>query len=111
MMKAKFVLESLNEQDDDMLIQETPPAYTDGEDFRDDDPVIQDEFETALQNELTVPEFSRRAVSFRLKGDDEIIEAVPMAHMKDGTYLMKVGQKFKKFDINNIIEESFNHES
>ena len=107
MMKAKFVLESLNEQDDDMLIQETPPAYTDGEDFQDDDLVMQDEFETALKNELSVPEFSRRAVSFRLKGDDEIIEAVPMKQMSDTLYLMKIGGKFKKFDINNIIEESF----
>jgi len=107
-MKAKFVLESLNEQDDDMLIQETPPEYSDGEDFQDDDLVMQDEFETALRNELSVPEFSRRAVSFRLKGDDEIIEAIPMKQMSDTLYLMKVGDKYKKFDINNIIEESFN---
>jgi len=108
-MKAEFVFENLNEEEEDMLLQETPPEYNDGEDFSDDDNdlIIQDEFEVALRNELTVPEYSRRTVSFREKGSGELIDAVPMARLKDGAYLMKVGDKFKKFDINNIIEESF----
>jgi len=106
-MKAKFVFENLNE-DDDMLLQENPPEYDDGEDFvEDDDPMMHDEFETALKNELLVKDYSRRPVSFRLKGTKDIIDAVPMADLGKGKYLMRVGDTYKKFDINDIVEESF----
>lgn len=106
MIKAKFVFENLNE-DEEMVIQNAPLEY-DGDNYLDDDDlVMQDEFEAALKNELTVPEYSRREVSFRVKGTDEVIDAVPMAKLQGGSYLMKVGDKFKKFNINDIIEESF----
>jgi len=116
-MKAKFVSESLkqlkedfydNDIDDEMLIQEEPPIS--GEEIElspEEEAEMQDEFETALKNELTVPEYSRRTVVFRVKGQPGTIEAIPMAKMKDDTYLMKIGDVFKKFNINDIIEESF----
>jgi len=117
MMKAKFVNESLREQeeldmnDENTLLVNEKPFDDDGEDYteeEDEDEVVTDEFEIALRNELTVPEYARRTVSFRLRGNpDEVIDAVPMAKMKDGSFLMKVGDRFKKFDINDIIEESF----
>lgn len=111
MMKAKKVFETLKEQeyheDEEMLISEKPFDDEEGYDDEDEDLIMQDEFEAALRNELNVPEFSRRTVSFRVKGKPEIIDAVPMAKLKDGSYLMRVGDKYKKFDINDIVEESF----
>ena len=118
-MKAKFVSESLKEQydenfdhndEDSLLVNEKP--FDDGENLppeeEDVEAYVHDEFEQALRNELNVPDYSRRTVSFRVKGDpDAVIDAVPMARMKDGAYLMKVGNKYKKFDLNDIIEESF----
>ena len=103
-MKAKFVSENLNEDyyDEDQAVVQDEPNLS-----REDELEMQDEFEAALKNELKVPEFSRRAISFRLRGQNDIIDAVPMARLKDGSYLMKVGDKFKKFNLNDIIEESF----
>jgi hypothetical protein len=118
-MKAKFVNESLREQEElnmndenTLLVNEKP--FDDDEDFieDEDEDVVTDEFETALRNELTVPEYARRTVSFRLRGNpNEVIDAVPMAKMKDGSFLMKVGNTFRKFDINDIVEESLKSRS
>ena len=112
-MKAKFVLESLNEQPEDVyhddedveVVDETP--FDEVEDDADDDEIIvADEFETSLNNELKVPEYARRTVSFKIKGQPGVVDAVPMARMKDGSFLMKVGDTFKKFKMSDIIEES-----
>jgi len=99
-MKAKFVKESVNE----LYVHPESMEVADPNETVDDG-AMQDEFEAAIRNELTVPEYSRQGVSFRLKGTKDVIEALPMAQLKNGAYLMKVGDKFKKFNINDIIEE------
>lgn len=71
----------------------------------EDELEMQDRFESSLKNELNVPEHARELFSFRVKGDSEIIEGIPMARLKDGSFLMKIGDKFKKFKLRDIIEE------
>jgi len=121
-MKAKFVNESLNEQhpedlykefdDEGLEVIDEPPfdqEMTDDEEYATDseDVYVQDEFETALNNELKVPEYARNPISFRVKGQPGVIDAVPMAKMKDGSFLMKVDGRFRKFKLSDIIEESY----
>ena len=116
-MKARFVKESL-EQDQDIYDEENGEEVEVTESpldkvemtedpEEDDDLVIQDEFEAALNNELKVPEYARRTVSFKVKGERGIVDAVPMAKMKDGAFLMKVGNSYRKFKMDDIVEESF----
>ncbi len=123
-MKAKFVNESLNEQDylekDDFYASDEEDDIENVEvkdspfdvvrDLTDDDDeeemIVQDEFETALNNELKVPEYARRTVSFKVKGEPGVIDGIPMAKMKDGSFLMKIGNKYRKIKISDIIEES-----
>lgn len=113
-MKARFVNESLEnkekfydeEESDDVEVTESPFDKVElSEDPDDDDVVIQDEFETALNNELKVPEYARRTISFKVKGEQGVVDAVPMARMKDGAFLMKVGNTYRKFRMDDIIEE------
>jgi hypothetical protein len=120
-MKAKFVNESLNEQHPEDMYQDfeeegldvidEPPFDQVGDlvdDEGDEEEVYaQDEFETSLNNELKVPEYARRTVSFRVRGERDVVDAVPMAKMKDGSFLMKIGDKFRKFRMSDIIEESY----
>ena len=96
-MKTKLVNETLNE------VIKTEEIELSVEDELE----MQDRFESAIKNELNSPEFARRSVSFRVKGSHKIIDGVPMAHLKDGSFLMKIGDKFKKFNMDDIIEESF----
>jgi hypothetical protein len=106
-MKAKFVKENLNEFDsfeEEIELVDTP--FDDVDIKEDDDILVQDDLEVAINNELKVPEYSRRTVSFRVKGEPGIINAIPMARMKDGSFLMKIGDKYRKFKIGDIIEES-----
>lgn len=105
-MKAKFVNEERDFYTED--IKDTPLESPEFEE--DDELYIHDDFATSLKNELKVPEYARRTVSFRVKGEPGVIDAVPMAQMKDGSFLMKVGNKFRKFRMNDIIEESFKSE-
>jgi|AntAceMinimDraft_18_1070375.scaffolds.fasta_scaffold98070_2 hypothetical protein len=100
-MKTKLVNETLNE----LVKAEIVPEEI--ELSAEDELEMQDRFESAIKNELNSPEFARRSVSFRVKGGHEIIDGVPMARLKDGSFLMKIGNKFKKFNIDDIIEESF----
>lgn len=116
-MKARFVKESL-EQDQDVYdeeengeeveVTESPFDKVEmTEDPDEDDLVIQDEFEATLNNELKVPEYARRTVSFKVRGERGVVDAVPMARMKDGAFLMKVGNSYRKFKMDDIVEESF----
>lgn len=118
-MKAKFVNESLNDdmyqeyEDEGLDVIDEPPfdqvenlVDTDDDEGEDEESVyVQDEFETTLNNQLKVPEYARSPVSFRVKGEPEIIDAIPMAKMRDGSFLMKVGDRFRKFRMSDIIEE------
>ena len=109
-MKARFVRDSLTESyhsDDDESVEITDSPFDEGDNEYDDEIIISNEFESSLDNELKVPEYARRTVSFRVKGEPGIIDAVPMAKMKDGSFLMKTDGKYRKFKIQDIIEESF----
>ena len=119
-MKAMFVNESLNEyesydddrydegEDDDSTTTLDDSVLTSADDEEEDeyiDDEINDEFQTLLDNELKVPEYARREVSFRVKGEPGTIDAVPMAKMKDGSFLMKINGRYRKFKMSDIIEE------
>ncbi len=115
-MKARFVKESLERDQDiydeedgeEVEVTESPFDKVEmTEDPDEDDLIIQDEFEATLNNELKVPEYARRTVSFKVKGEKGLVDAVPMARMKDGAFLMKVGNTYRKFKMDDIIEESF----
>jgi hypothetical protein len=113
-MKAKFVHDNLKEAYDDYSSYDEPvelkieekPNPEDVEFSEEDMIVPSGDLEVALKNELKVPEYARRIVSFRSKGEPGIIDAIPMARMKDGSFLMKIGNKFRKFKMSDIIEES-----
>lgn len=103
-MKAKFVIESLKENEEyDYL--ESPFAGEESSDYnRYDDMPIHNEIESLIDNELDVPEYSREPLSFRVRGEGKI-EAVPMAKTKDGAVLMKIGDSYKKFRMEDLIED------
>ncbi len=100
-MKARFVKDSINEEHEELV----RPEITDYDLVDDEELIVQNDFETKINNELEAPEFAREVITFRTKGGDEIIDAVPMAKLNNGSYLMKVDGKYRKFNINDIIEE------
>jgi len=131
-MKAKLIFESIddiiyNEQEEDndtgVEDREDDDYLEDDEDDEsgnkdvslfntndfiegeEDDIYIKDELETSLDNQLKVPEYARTPVSFKVKGESEIISAIPMAKLRDNSFLMKIGNKYKKFKLENIVEE------
>lgn len=64
----------------------------------------------ALSNEIKAPEFSRRTLVFRLKGDlSKIQNGVPMAKIGDNAFLFKLKDgKLKKIFLKDIILENKN---
>lgn len=119
-MKAQFVFENLNEKfyDSDMednYDDSEVDVVPEDEDIEDEDTSAEDdiyvdnELETSLENELKVPEYARQPVSFRVKGNLDVIEAIPMAKTKDGAFLMRIDGKYRKFRLEDIIEESVKH--
>jgi len=99
----------IREQEEIDFIADEP--FDDASEFEHDDEeevVIHDDvddLESSIRAQLRVPEYSRRPISFRKKGEEEIIEAVPMAKMKEpGAYLMKRDNIFKKYKIQDIEE-------
>ena len=100
-----YVEDDEDEDEDDIVMDELPSdVYVEDED-EDDDMFVQDEFETAINNELKIPEYARRTITFRVKGMPDVIEGVAMAKTRDGKILMKVGNTYKKFDPRDIVEE------
>ena len=101
-MHAKFIKESIeypdsyedsyedveNIEDDNI---ETPFDLADISDEDEDETSYSDELELLLNNELKIPEYARK--SFSVQG----VDAVPMARMRDGSFLMKVGNVYRKF--------------
>ena len=55
-----------------------------------------------LKNELSSPEFNRRYLMFRIKGNKEVLNGIPMAELKDA-FLFKINGKFKKVKIDDIV--------
>jgi len=107
---ANDVDDDVDDDEEDVEATATPfdmfAPVGDGDDD-EDDIYVQDELETALNNELDVPEYARREISFKVKGEPGTVDAVPMARMKDGSFLMKVNGNFRKFKMSDIIEESY----
>ena len=101
--------EEFNDEGDvDTLVDEEPefihPELNDDNDNEEDEILIKDELETSLENELKIPEYARKEFTFNVKGHQGTIMAIPMAKMKDGSYLMKADGKFKKFKLEDLIE-------
>lgn len=73
--------------------------------------VEEDVFDTelikALNNEIKIPEFNRRALVFRIKGNIEnIITGIPMAKLGNNAFLFKLENgSLKKFLLRDIITE------
>lgn len=69
--------------------------------------IFDDDLLLALNNELKTPEFNRRVLTFRLKGDpSSTISGVPMAKFGNNAFLFKLEDgKIKKFLLNDIILE------
>ena len=72
--------------------------------------VFDDKLFKALSNEVKIPEFSRRILKFRLKGDlGKLQNGVPMAKIGDNAFLFKLKDgKMKKIFLRDIILENEN---
>ena len=74
-----------------------------------------DEIKRILKNELSIPEFSRETIIFKLKRGEEI-QGIPMAEFPSGnTFVIKVEGKNQKIKIEDIVDidqvfESVNEE-
>jgi hypothetical protein len=66
-----------------------------------------DELFNALNNELKVPEFNRRLVKFRLKGNlKRILHGIPMAKIGENVFLFKLEDgSMKKIALKDVILE------
>jgi len=113
-MKAKFVNESIGDEyidriddfeDDDEVVVDDSPFTPEFDDEDDDDIIITDDFESVLNNELTVPEYARRTLSFRIKNEEGVHEGIPMGKTKDGSFLMRIDGKYRKLRPEDMIEE------
>jgi hypothetical protein len=69
--------------------------------------VFDDELIKALNNEIKIPEFNRRTLVFRLKGDlEKVISGVPMAKLGNNAFLFKLENgSLKKIFLKDIITE------
>lgn len=72
-----------------------------------DEDVFDDELIKALNIEIKIPEFNRRTLVFRLKGDlENIISGVPMAKIGNNAFLFKLEDgSLKKIFLRDIITE------
>ena len=68
---------------------------------------IEDELINALKNEIKIPEFNRRALKFKLKGDLKgSYYGIPMAQLKDTAFLFKIDDgSLKKINLKDMIVE------
>ncbi len=102
-MKAKLVSESLKENEEYDAIDSVVEEPMEFDNYSDDRPIY-NEVESVIDNELEVPEYSREPLAFRVK-DQGSVQAIPMAKTKDGAVLMKVGGSYKKFKMEDLIED------
>lgn len=74
----------------------------------EEEDVFDDKLFKALSNEVKIPEFSRRVLKFRLKGDlGKIQNGVPMAKIGDNAFLFKLQNgQLKKIFLRDIILEN-----
>ena len=76
----------------------------------EEEDVFDDKLFKALSNEVKIPEFSRRVLKFRLKGDlTKIQNGIPMAKIGDNAFLFKLKDgKMKKIFLRDIVLENEN---
>lgn len=101
-----------NNLDDEEIINNIDVVDTSDMENAEEIEVENDEFggelETALNNEIEIPEFNRRTLTFHLSGDlEKIYNGVPMAKMGNGeAFLFKLDDgKLKKIFLKDIIVE------
>lgn len=63
---------------------------------------FQGKLKKVLKNELLSPEFNRRYVTFKIRPSNEIVDAVPMADLKDA-FLFKINGKLRKVKIKDML--------
>lgn len=82
----------------------TPPDidYPEEEEDTEEDLKFYKKLKKILRNELSIPEFNRGYVEFKLKSTGEMIKGIPMAELKDA-FLFKVNDKLRKIKINDMI--------
>jgi hypothetical protein len=96
--------------DPDEVDVDTTDMETADEIAVEEEDVFDDKLFKALSNEVKIPEFSRRILKFRLKGDLKHIQhGVPMAKIGDNAFLFKLKDgKMKKIFLRDIILENEN---
>ena len=98
-----------DEDDEDVDVNDIDVDTSDMEsdEMEIEDDSFDDQLYLALNNEIKIPEFNRRTLKFRLKGQpDKAIFGVPMAKMKDDAFLFKIDGTMKRYNIRDIIVES-----
>ena len=80
---------------------------TDVEEIEVEEDIFDDQLFKTLNIEVKLPEFSRRILKFRIKGNlKEIQYGIPMAKMGDNAFLFKLKDgKMKKIFLRDIILE------
>ena len=81
---------------------------TDAEEIDIEESAFDDQLLTALKNELKSPEFARRVLKFRMKGDmKKKLLGTPLAKMGESSFLFKMKDgSTKKINLTDIIAES-----
>lgn len=98
---------SLNEYHGEMY-SDMPPydAWDQDVEFSEEDlldeELPEEEMIKAIRNQLIVPEYNREYINFIDKKTGEEVYAMPMAQISDYAFLFKVGDKLKKYNIENI---------
>jgi len=72
--------------------------------------VFDDDLSKTLNNEIKIPEFNRRVINFRLKGQSEPMSGIPMAKLGAEAFLFKLDNGImKKIYLRDMITESNNN--
>jgi hypothetical protein len=110
-MRARYLIEDLNDEpiyngedeneidvmDDDMI------EFDDSVDIEEDEIEVKDDIETIMDNELKIPEYARKPINVDLKGLG-YCDIIPMAKMKDNSFVVKINEKFRKIKIEDIVK-------
>jgi len=103
--------ENQNQDDDEEIIDDIDVDVSDmtnGEEIEIEEDSFDSELLKALNNELKIPEFSRRLVKFRLKGNlTKTLKGILMAKLGSNAFLFKLdnGEMKKVFLKDMILEQ------
>lgn len=135
-MKRNFVSESLNElakrgrkpkarlsgidstdswgnDEEEYYIELEGPETVEDINIEDDKDILefQGKLKKMLRNELASPEFNRGYATFKIRKTGEIVDAIPMAELKD-SFLFKIDSKLRKIKLSDmILAESISYSS